>query len=224
MGFWGSVWSGITSVVKSAVDVVSSTVKSVGGFLVEKAKEFLKVEMETLKLIVKVVENVAKALGIIKPEDDSEDLGDRAMRADKKIEDFDSTREYIEYLRNNIKAKSKEEIERLSPEERLARRALGTSILSKSIEEEFDTKIPVEFWAKVAKVGLSGTEIQNILDKFRDVGIKPEDFVKYLKKELKIEDEDKMEDTLLKAYMKLEPNATQRELEEKVLSMQRRTN
>ncbi len=76
----------------------------------------------------------------------------------------------------------------------------------------------------MAKVGLSGTEIQNILDKFRDVGIKPEDFVKYLKKELKIEDEDKMEDTLLKAYMKLEPNATQRELEEKVLSMQRRTN
>ncbi len=38
--------------------------------MVEKAKEFLKVEMETLKLIVKVVENVAKALGIIKPEDD----------------------------------------------------------------------------------------------------------------------------------------------------------
>ncbi len=78
MGFLGSVWSGITSVVKSAIDVVSSTVKSVGGFLVEKAKEFLKVEMEILKLIVKVVENVAKALGIIKPEDDSEDLGDRA--------------------------------------------------------------------------------------------------------------------------------------------------
>ncbi len=116
MGFWGSFWSGITS----AVDVVSSTVKSVGGFLVEKAKEFLKVEMKILKLIVKVVENVAKALGIIKPEDDSEDLGDRAMRADKKIEDFDSTRDYIEYLRNEIKAKSKDEIERLSPEERLA--------------------------------------------------------------------------------------------------------
>ncbi len=82
MGFWGSVWSGITSVAKS-----------VGGFFSEKAKEFLKVGMETFNLIVKVVENVAKALGIIKPEDDSEDLGDRAMRADKKIEGiFDSTK------------------------------------------------------------------------------------------------------------------------------------
>jgi acyl carrier protein len=213
MGFWGSVWSGITSVAKS-----------VGKLLTEKATEFLRVGIETFNLIVKVVENVAKALGIIKPEDDSENLGDRAMRADKKIEDFDSTRDYIEYLRNEIKAKSKEEIERLSPEERLARRALGTSILSKSIEEEFDIKIPVEFWAKVAKVGLSGVEIENILKKFKDVGIEPEKFVKYLKRELKIEDEDKLEDTLLKAYMKLEPNISQKELEEKILSMQRRAN
>ncbi len=43
-------WKWHNKVVKSAVDVVSSTVKSVGGFLVEKAKEFLKVEMETLKI------------------------------------------------------------------------------------------------------------------------------------------------------------------------------
>ena len=49
---------------------------------------------------------------IIAPNEDAEELGDKVMRADKKPEDFDSTNEYIEYLRNEIKS-SREEIEDL---------------------------------------------------------------------------------------------------------------
>jgi hypothetical protein len=222
MGFWGSIWSGIKSVAKVAVDIVKSTVKEVGKVLVEKATDFLKIGVEALQTVLNVVETIAKSLGIIKQEDNNEDLGDRAMRAEKNIEDFDSTRDYINYLREEIKAKTKDEFERLSPEERLARRALGASILSKAIEEEFDTKIPIEFWEKAIKLGLDSKEIEEILEKFKSVGIKPEEFIKYLKRELNIQDEDKIENSLIDAYKNLEPNATQEELEEKILSMQRK--
>jgi acyl carrier protein len=222
MGFWGSVWSGIKSVAKAAVEVVTTAVKEVGKALVEKATEYLNLGIDALQKVVGVVETIAKALGIIKPEDDSEDLGDRAMRAEKTIEDFDTTRDYINYLKQEIRAKTKDELEKLSPEERLARKALGTSILSKAIEEEFDTSIPVEFWEKATKAGLGSKEIQEILQKFKDVGIEPSQFVKYLKRELNIKDEDKIEDVLVDAYRNLEPNANQKEIEEKILSMQRK--
>ena len=218
MGFW----SGLSSFVSKAVSVVTSVAKSIGKALVEKATEYLNLGIDALQKVVGVVETIAKALGIIKPEDDSEDLGDRAMRADKKIEDFDSTRDYINYLKQEIRAKTKDDLEKLSPQERLARKALGTSILSKAIEEEFDTSIPTEFWEKATKAGLGSKEIQEILQKFKDVGIEPAQFVKYLKKELNIKDEDKMEDTLIDTYKNLEPNASEKEIEEKVLGMQRK--
>jgi|GEM_PF-4781929 len=220
MGFW----SGLCSFVSKAVSVVTSAVKSVGKVLVEKATEYLNLGIDALQKVVGIVETIAKALGIIKPEDDSEDLGDRAMRSEKTIEDFDSTRDYINYLRQEIRAKTKDELEKLSPQERLARKALGTSILSKAIEEDFNTSIPVEFWEKAIKAGLGDKEIQEILQKFQDVGIEPTQFVKYLKRELNIKDEDKMEDTLIDTYKNLEPNASDKEIEEKILGIQRKIN
>jgi acyl carrier protein len=216
------LFSAIGSFISKAVSVVTDTVKSVGKALVKKATDFLKLGIDTLQKVVGVVETIAKALGIVTPEDNIEDLGDRAIRADKKIEDFESTRDYINYLKQEIRAKKVDELEKLSPEERLARKTLGASILSQAIEEEFNTSIPVEFWDKATKAGLGAKEIHEILQKFKDVGVKPNQFVRYLKRELDLRDEDKMEDTLIDVYKKLEPDATEKEIEEKILNMQRK--
>jgi len=211
-------------ILGNLIYLTSEILQTIDNPFTNRALDFLKVGIEIFNLVNKSIENIAKSIGIIETRSDIRDLGDRAIRADKKIDNFNNTKEYINYLKNEIKEGNKNDFIKLSDEEMLARKSLGTSILSKSIEEEFNTKISVEFWEKATEAGLRGVEIQNILNQFRNVGIEPEYFVKYLKKELNLEDEDKMDNTLLKAYMKLEPNATQRELEEKILSMQRRVN
>ena len=219
MGFWSSLWNGVKSLASKAVSVVSSAIKKVGEVVVEGAKKLLEFEIEKLKLIVTVIETIGKMLGIIKPEENVEELGDKAMRADKRPEDFDSFNDYIEYLRNEISS-SKEELEKLPLEERLARRAIGSAILSKAISERKSLEIPMEFWKEAVSRGLSAKEIDYFLTKFKNDGIRPIDFVKYLKRELDLKEEEKIEDSLIRAYKELEPSADIKEIEERVIRLQ----
>jgi len=219
MGFWGSVCSAVSSVVSSAVSVVSSAVKAVGSVVVEGAKKFLEMGIEKLEKVVTILETIAKALGIIKPEEDTEELGNKAMKADKKPEDFDSTNEYIEYLRNEIRS-SKEELEALPLEERLARKAVGSALLSKAISEKKSLEIPVEFWKETVSLGLDAKEIDQFLTKFKNAGIAPSDFLKYLKRELDTKEESKMDSVLVEAYRELEPDVDIKDIEEKIVNLQ----
>ena len=219
MGFWSSLWSGVKSVAKAAVSIVTESVKAVGKVIVNEAKDFLKMSIETLKAVTTVLETIAKALGIIKNEENVEELGDKAMRADKKMEDFDSVNEYIEYLRNEIKT-SQEELKKLPLEERLARRAVGSALLSKAISERKSIEIPVEFWEETVKAGLNAKEIDYFLDKFKKAGIAPVDFAKYLRRELNLEEENKIDNFLLENFKELEPNLNEKEIEKKIIRLQ----
>jgi len=219
MGFWGSLWSEVKSVAKAAVNIVTESVKAVGKVIVNEAKDFLKMSIETLKTVTTVLEIIAKALEIIKEEENVEELGDKAMRADKKMEDFDSVNEYIEYLRNEIKT-SQEELKKLPLEERLARRAIGSALLSKAISERKSLEIPVEFWKEAVEARLSAKEIDYFLDKFKKAGISPTDFAKYLRKELNREKEAKIDKFLLENFKELEPNLDEKDIEEKIVRLQ----
>ena len=219
MGFWSSLWSGVKSVAKAAVSIVTESVKAVGKVIVNEAKDFLKMSIETLKAVTTVLETIAKALGIIKNEENVEELGDKAMSADKKMEDFDSVNEYIEYLRNEIKT-SQEELQKLPLEEKLARRAIGSALLSKAISEKKSLEIPVEFWKEAVEAGLNAKEIDYFLDKFKKAGISPVDFAKYLKRELNGEKESKIDNFLLENFKELEPNLDEKDIEEKIVRLQ----
>ncbi len=219
MGFWSSLGSAISSAFSGAVKIVSTAVKAVGSVVVETAKQFLEVGVEKLKQVVSVLESIAKTLGIIKPEEDTEELGDKAMKAEKKPEDFDSINEYIEYLRNEIKS-SREELQKLPLEDRLARKAVGCGILAKAIEEKKSLEIPIEFWKEATKVGLNAKEIDEFLTKFKNAGIAPREFVRYLKRELDNKEESKMDSILIQAYKELEPNLNDKEIQEKVVRLQ----
>lgn len=220
MGFWGSLGRAVSSAVSSAVSAVTSVVKSVGKVVVESATEFLKMGIEKLEKVVNILESIAKVLGILKPEEDTEELGDKAMRADKKPEDFDNTNAYIEYLRKEIRASSKMELEKLPPEDRLARRAVGSALLSKAIAEKKSLEIPAEFWKETVNLGLSAKEVDAFLTKFKNAGVAPSDFLKYLKREIDTKEESKVDSALIQAYKELEPEVDIKDIEEKVIRMQ----
>lgn len=171
-------------------------------------------------MVVKVLETIAKGLGIIQEEENVEELGDKAMKANKKPEDFDSINEYIAYLRQEIRS-SPDELEQLQPEERLARHAIGSVLLSKAIEEKRSMEIPVDFWKATVEKGLTAKEIDEFIQQFKQDGIEPKDFVKYLKREVTGKQEDKIDHSLVTAYKRLEPKLDEIEIEEKVVELQR---
>jgi hypothetical protein len=163
MGFWDSVCSIASSVVSAA----SSLISSVGGALASSAGSFLKVASPWLGSVMQVIQVVSTLLGILNSEDNIEELGAKAMDADKKPEDFDSNAEYIDYLRNDIEL-DREKFENATDVEKTARQAVGASIVIKGIEEKKGFDIPVTTWVAMAKLGLGdkAEEIHKILDTF----------------------------------------------------------
>ena len=216
---FGLIGLGITA-IKGAIGLVSSLAGSVGKVLVTGATKLLEFQ-QALEPITKTIDNVATINKILTSKDNIAELGDKVIKSDKKLEEFDSVNNYIDYLRNEIHS-SREEIEKLQPEERLARLSIGAALTSKAIEEKKSLEIPVEFWKEAVNLGLSAKEIDEFLTKFKQAGVKPEEFLKYLKRELNADKEEKVESALVDAYKELEPQKDIKDIEEEILRMQKR--
>ena len=219
MGFWGSV----CSFVSGAVSAIGSAIGSIGGALASSAGNFLKVAAPWLGAVIQVIQVVSTLLGILNSEDNIEELGAKAMEADKKPEDFDSNAEYIDYLRNDIEL-DREKFENATDVEKTARQAVGASIVIKGIEEKKGFDIPVTTWVAMAKLGLGdkAEEIDKILDTFKDG--KLEDFVDYTEGKLEAKKELEVGDSLVEMYQELEPSMSIEEIEDKVMNMDLKNN
>ena len=206
--------------IKGAIGLVSSLAGSVGNMLATGATKLLEFQA-ALEPITKTIDNVAIINKILTPKENLEELGDKVIKSNKKLEDFNSVNSYIDYLRHKIHS-SKEELEKLSPEEILARLSIGAALTSKAIEEKKSLEIPVEFWKEAVNLGLSAKEIDKFLTKFKQTGVKPEEFLKYLKRELNTNEEEKVESALVDAYKELAPQKDIKQIEEEILRMQKR--
>lgn len=210
--------SGICSFVSGAVSAISSAFGSLGS-LVSVASNFLKVASPYLGIIGNIISIVGNLLGVKKEDESLEEIGAKAMKSDKKPENFDSYNDYIKHLRENIKL-DKEEMENASKELKLARTAVGATVVSKGIEEKKEMEISVDTWVAMAKAGLDGKIdiIDLILDTFK-TKTEQKDFSNYVDGKAGFKEEKIVTDKLTDIYKKLEPNASDIEIEKKVMDM-----
>ncbi len=214
------MFGAIISVVSSAISVVSSVVSTVGKALVTGATKLLEIAGKHLDTIANVIETIGKILDIIAHDDNIDELGAKAMQSEKKPEDFDKISEYIDHLKNEIEL-DMDKFDNAKMEDKLARKAIGATIVSKGIEEKKDTSIPMEFWKEVAKQGMSNKEIDRTIDLFKENKEKNQ-FSEYMNGKLDYKDEVKVGGMIIEMYRKLEPNMTIEEIEDKIMKMEAR--
>jgi len=218
MGFWSSVGD----FCSGAIDTVCSAVSSLGSTLVDSASSLLKIAGPYLSAISTIVQIVGVLFDVISTKDNPEELGAKAMQADKQPEDFSSNAEYIDYLRNEVKL-DQAEFDNPSAEDKAARTAVGVSIVAQGIQEKKGFDIPLSTWVALARVGLDKEsnlgEINTILDTFK--GEKLESFSDYTKGSLDAKKELEVGNTLVDMYHNLEPNLSKEEVELKVMKMDR---
>lgn len=214
------MFGAIMSVVSSVVSVVSSVVSTVGKAVVTGATKLLEVAGKHLDTIVNVIETIGKILDIIAQDDKIDELGAKAIQSEKKPEDFDKISEYIEYLKNEIEL-DMDKFDNAKMEDKLARKAIGATIVSKGIEEKKETSIPMEFWKEVAKQGMSSKEIDRTIDLFKE-SKEENKFSEYMNGELDFKDEVKVGKMIIKMYQELEPNMTIEQIEDKIMKMEAR--
>jgi len=209
------LFSGLCSFVSDVVSFVSDTVSS----LANPVGELLKIAFPYLDLAIKAIQVVGVLLDVLREDDNIDELGGKAIIADKKPEDFISNAEYIHYLKNEIELDHKK-FDEASDLEKYSRTFIGATIVAKGIEEKKDFDIPLETWGVMAKLDLAdkAKEINMILDTFKDE--KLDDFIKYTEGKLEIKEESEISGKLVKMYHQDEPYLSSEELEEKVMKME----
>ncbi|WP_245823915.1 hypothetical protein [Photobacterium proteolyticum] len=212
------LFSGFCSIVSGACSAISSAMSKVGGFVADTATSIAKLGVELATKVGEAIKAVGISLGIIKPGENLEELGEKAMLSDKKAEDFDSINEYINHLRNEVTL-DKEKFNSLDEKELLARSAIGASITLKGINEKLDTVVTTEFMAEVAKQQLTAEEIIGTIKVYKEKELNISDYELYLNDELSIDESDKHSDALVSAYQKLEPELTFEQIEDKVMGL-----
>ena len=162
MGFWSSLGSAISSVCRG----VCSALGAVGRFAINALTLPSRIALTAMGTVFSFV-----GRWLNKPkEETAEELGEKAMLSDKKPDNFDSINDYINHLRNDIQV-DKEKMANLSEQEKMERQAIGTSIYVKQIEENFGTRLPIDFFETVGKLKMDSTEMRNYIDSFKKNGI-----------------------------------------------------
>lgn len=214
MGFWSAISSGISAVCS----VVSSAVSSIGRAVSTCATKLIELAGNSLSKVVEAIKKVGVALGVIEPEVNIEELGAKAMEADKKPEDFEYISDYIQYLKDEVQL-DKEKFEKAEKKDKFARKAVGAAIVSKGIEEKKGVNIPEDFWVEAARHKMKSEEIDKMIDMFKENKM-DNNFADYCKGNLKYKDEVKTGNLLVKMYKELEPNLSIEEIEDKIMGME----
>lgn len=217
MGFWSSVGSALSSVVSVACSVVNS-VASILGCIANRAITILEMGPSLAIRVGEAIKAVGISLGIIMPNDDLQELGEKAMMSEKTPADFDSISAYIDHLRNDVPI-DREKFSRLDEKELLARSAIGSAITLQGINEKLETVVCPQFMAMVATQNLTADEIVATIKTYKEKSLSTSDYSLYLKDELSIAQSREHSNALVEAYQQLEPELSIEQIEDKVMGL-----
>ena len=228
MGFWDGVENFVSSAVScigSAISSVFSGCCSVLGSVGKKAFDLIikPPSLDIFKVIVKAVTWIAEKLGLKTPEETPEELGDRAMQAEKKgikPENYESTKEYIRNIRENTTFDQKA-FDKLTPQEKLERESLGTSIYTKGIEEDMKMELPAEFLVDIGKMNLTGAQLEQFIAAFKKYGFTTmQPMSQYLRGNLDPGQVSKAGSAMKEATAMQSPGLSREEINAKILKAQ----
>ena len=119
-----------------------------------------------------MLQNYAELLGLKNEDNNSEEIGMKSEKADRKPEDFDSKEEYISYLKDDVEL-DKYDREKLNDEslkEKYSAKGLGIEM--GAINEKMDVNLGIEDYVMLAKAGINKVQdFMTIVDTFKEKGV-----------------------------------------------------
>lgn len=165
-----------------------------------------------IKGVSKVLEIIGKKLDLIEDEDKVEEIGYRMEEAAEKHpewkqrEDFPDLKSYYEYLKEQI---PDSEINDLKLRQNFTK---YTSIGAAAITEEWGRTaniiLPTNFIVDCGRARLKETDVQTVVDAFKELGYKEVKFHDFLMGKLDMKETNQIQDKLLDLYHKVNPDIT----------------
>ena len=214
----GSAISSVCSAIGSAFSTVGSGITSFATKLLTPFPQ-LELAIKAIYIVVEIVSGIAELLGLKPEKETAEELGAKAKDAELKQEDFASTEKYIEYLRNEV-AFDKEKFDKMSPEEQLACRTIGTSLYAKNIEEKVGVSLSPEFLLKAGKLEMKASEVKSYMDAFKESGLKDMKAMSdYLTGRLDEKTDLHVESAIISGLKNINPNMSEKNIQSKLGEM-----
>lgn len=218
------LFSAIGSFISGVCSAISSAVSSLGSSLSEFATKIVELAGPLLENVGKIASLVAKFLGVTEELENPLELGLRAEMSDKKPEDFDSYKDYINYIKNEVKI-DEEKLKNASDIDKAKYSAIGSGILIKGIEDKKDMDIGADVFVALAKIGMETLDklggargIDAILDTFKDG--KLSEFAKYVSGDLNsVKDKIMVSDKLTETFKNLNPEMDIKDIQKEVMDM-----
>ena len=147
---------------------------NMGGVLDKIFKILSKITPELIKEVKELISSVAELLGLKDEDDDSEELGLKSEKTDRKPEDFVSREEYMNYLKNDVELDNydKEKLNDEGLKEKYS--AKGLNIEMGAINEKIGVNLGLEDYVRLAKAGINKVQdFMTIIDTFKEKGVEP---------------------------------------------------
>ncbi|WP_405632169.1 hypothetical protein [Pseudoalteromonas sp. Ld20] len=205
----------VPTVIPSAITAISNLAIQLGPMIAKYAPTVIKVAGDNLPRLVKVLEVISIASDVLMPNEKADELGAKAIAADKTPEDFDQINAYIEYLRNDVKVD--EATLSQDPIDVLVRQSVGAVVLLKGLNKELGSDVSLPFVNKLSELGIGGKVVLEIIKTYLGSELNQDEIKAYIDGELTLDKTKQHSDNLLTAYQTANPSMTQQEAEQAVM-------
>lgn len=207
MGFF----SGICSFVSGACSIIGGAIGSLGN-AVSRALSIVGSALSSA--VINVVMGVGKILGAVNEKDRPEELGMKAVKAEKRLEDFDNYKEYKSYL-DSIEL-TKEDMKKME-EHKVAYSYIGTGVCLQGIKETYEMPLTIGTFINLVKMGINDeNKVKVVLDEYKEKNVRPDIDKMISGKNITPMESDKVLEVLNEALKKIENSS---EIEEKLNKM-----
>lgn len=219
------IFSAVGSFISGVVSTVGSFIASSATRLVTRLPEVVLAARVVIDVIATVISKVAEALGIAPKDENPEELGAKSMQeGTRPRSDFESTQEYLDYLRKDVKL-DEEKYAKMSDEQKIACSALGTTMVAKSIEEKAGVEVPPEFLETIYKSKLRYEQVEKCINYFAYNGITSMgEMTKYITNDLSEDEASKIGGVIKDSLKELSPSMTNAEIQQEIIAMKKSYN
>ncbi|WP_202598465.1 hypothetical protein [Vibrio sp. V33_P6A3T137] len=207
----------IINTIPAIVAAISKVATTIGPMIAKYAPILLETLGKNLPRAIQTIEGVSLVANVLRPNEQVEDLGAKAMAADKAPEDFTRINDYIDYLRNEVEVDSQALSQ--DPIDSTIRNAIGATIALKGVGEMMGTEISLPFLKTISQLGLEPKLILTIVKAYAQSGLNTDDVELYLNDQLSIAQSQQHSEVLVTAFQVAEPELDRQQAEDAVMNL-----
>ncbi|EGR1275325.1 TPA: hypothetical protein N2903_004238 [Vibrio parahaemolyticus] len=205
------------TLIPSIITTITKIASSIGPMIAKYAPMVIEIVGKNLPKVVNTVEAISLVADVLKPNERADELGAKAMAAEKTPEDFEQINDYIDYLRNDVEIDE----ENLSTDavDVITRQAVGVAITAKGIAQTLEADVSIPFLNAISQLEIDPKVAIALVKSYEASSISADDVQKYLDYSLNVEDIHLHREVFVSAYQVTNPDMSFEEAEDAVMEL-----